>query len=98
MCLAWLADTQRLNVEYTKSVSAIYSLARISVVLLSRIILNLRQQNDTAGDIGPGSHSSSPLRPVIAPRILGNLTAELRNSESNGLHPEKMYMSFLHIK
>lgn len=33
MCLAWLADTQRLNVEYTKSVSAMVAANLVPFVL-----------------------------------------------------------------
>lgn len=50
----------------------------ISVVLLSRLMLNLRLENECTirGDFR--SSSLAPSRIVFAPRILGNLTAELR--------------------
>lgn len=49
----------------------------ISVVLLSRLILNLRLENEyiVNGDF----LKTNPSRMLFAPRILGNLTAELRN-------------------
>lgn len=49
----------------------------ISVVLLSRLILNLRLENEY---IVNGDYlKTNPSRMLFAPRILGNLTAELRD-------------------
>lgn len=49
----------------------------ISAVLLSRLILNLRLENEY---IVNGDYlKTNPSRMLFAPRILGNLTAELRD-------------------
>jgi len=57
----------------------------ISVVLLSRLILNLRLENEYI--INGDYLKTNPSRILFAPRILGNLTAELRDmadEENNG--------------
>lgn len=54
----------------------VYSL---SVVLLSRLILNLRLENEYM--VNGGYLQTIPSQMLFAPRILGNLTAELRDSD-----------------
>lgn len=50
-----------------------------SVVLLSRLILNLRLENEYM--VNGDYLKTNPSRMLFAPRILGNLTAELRDSD-----------------
>lgn len=50
-----------------------------SVVLLSRLILNLRLENEYM--VNGDYLKTNPSRMLFSPRILGNLTAELRDSD-----------------
>lgn len=50
-----------------------------SVVLLSRLILNLRLENEYM--VNGDYLKTNPSRMLFAPRFLGNLTAELRDSD-----------------
>ena len=71
---------------------------RISVVLLSRLILNLKLQTDIPKQSFATSNASAPPRPVIiAPHILGNLTAELRGDDLEEVGPEEIGLNVLHI-
>ena len=72
--------------------------SRISVVLLSRLILNLKLQTDIPKQSFATSNASAPPRPVIiAPHILGNLTAELRDDDIEEVGPEEIGLNVLHI-
>ena len=69
------------------------------MVLLSRLILNLGLETDTPKQNFLASSDIAFPRPaIIAPHILGNLTAELRDDDYEETEPEKKIgMNALHI-
>lgn len=61
----------------------------ISSVLLSRLILNLRLEHQYTAQGGLTMDSVVPSRMLFAPRLLGNLTAELRDDDEDDREEEE---------